>query len=408
MESSLSKDSASTATAGSGYEVFQAPFASVLSKRGYKASTIGVYVATLRRVARLLEREGGCLAMLQRADVPGLLRRLLGKRRDPHYYRTCSSPLHTWLAIQGRCAPVSAVPRWQAWLDDYLQFLANARGLASCTQFAYVGVAQAFMEWQFGKKAARWLQVTAADLWRYGEWCVGAKHHQPSYVNRQFSALRQFFTFLHLRGACSPQLRQAVPKVCNYGHTPSSAVLTEGQRNRLLSSFDLHSVYGRRDHAMALCMIDLGFRAVEVARLRLSDIDWEHHEVAVPAAKASRGRRLPLSARIAEALTQYIENGRPMTDCSQVFMGHRAPSDRPVTTLVVRTAMYRAYQRCGFPASWCGTHRLRRTFATRLYARGVDLKQIADLLGHHHLTTTTRYAQTDLTGLRAVAQPWPQ
>ncbi len=83
MESSLSKDSASTATTGSGYEVFQAPFASVLSKRGYKSSTIGVYLATLRRVARLLEREGGCLAMLQRADVPGLLRRLLGKRRDP-------------------------------------------------------------------------------------------------------------------------------------------------------------------------------------------------------------------------------------------------------------------------------------------------------------------------------------
>ena len=89
-------------------------------------------------------------------------------------------------------------------------------------------------------------------------------------------------------------------------------------------------------------------------------------------------------------------------------MVHRAPSNRPVTTTVVRLALHRAYQRCGFPRDWCGTHRLRRTFATRLYARGINLKQIADLLGHRHLTTTTRYAQTDLTGLRAVAQPWPR
>jgi site-specific recombinase XerD len=76
-------------------------------------------------------------------------------------------------------------------------------------------------------------------------------------------------------------------------------------------------------------------------------------------------------------------------------------------TSVVQTAMHRAYQRCGFPQGWCGSHRLRRTFATRLYVRGVDLKQIADLLGHRHIVTTTRYAQTDVTGLRALAQPWP-
>ncbi|MGH7957496.1 MAG: tyrosine-type recombinase/integrase [Opitutaceae bacterium] len=407
MQSPASKGAGSSALA-TDLAVIRGPFAAALRAKGYKPSTIGVYLAVLCRAAKLLVREGGSLAELQRADVPGLLRRLLGRRRDRHFYRTCGSPLHAWLTFHGRWAKVSVRSPWQSWLDDYLQFLTDVRGLASITRLGYVSVARAFMAWQFGKKTARWSQVHAADLWRYGEWCASAKRHQPSYVNRQLSALRQFLSYVHLRGACSAQLRYAVPKVCNYGHPTSSDVLTERQRKCLLASFDLRSACGRRDHAMALCMIDLGFRAIEVARLRLSDIDWERNELGVPAAKASRGRLLPLPRRIAEALRLYIERWRPATDCPSVFMGHRAPLHRPVTTLVIRTAMYHAYQRCGFPASWCGTHRLRRTFATRLHARGVNLKQIADLLGHRHLTTTTRYAQVDLTGLRAVAQPWPR
>lgn len=388
--------------------VIRGPFAAALREKGYKPSTIGVYLAVLCRAARLLGREGSSLVELQRAEVPALLRRLLRRCRDRHYHRTCGSPLHAWLMFHGRAAKVGARYTWQSWLDDYMQFLSDARGLAPITRSGYVSVARAFMEWRFGKKTARWAQVHPADLWRYGERCASRKRYQPSYINRQLSALRQFLSFVHLRGACSAQLGYAVPKVCNYGHSPSSDVLTALQRERLLASFDLRSACGRRDQAMALCMIDLGFRAIEVARLRLSDIDWERDELEVPAAKASRGRRLPLPRHVAEALRLYVERCRPATGCPQVFMGHRAPLHRPVTTIVIRTALYRAYRRCGFPAGWCGTHRLRRTFATRLYARGVNLKQIADLLGHRHLTTTTRYAQTDLAGLRAVAQPWPR
>lgn len=383
-------------------------FAAALREKGYRPSTIGVYLAVLCRAARLLRRERRRLAELRHAEIPGLLKRLLRGRHDAHYYRTCRSPFHAWLRFHGRLAKVSSRSPWQSWLDDYSQFLIDVRGLAPVTRLDYVSVASAFMGWQFGRKPARWSQVHAADLWRYGERCASAKRHKPSYVNRQLSALRQFLSFVHLRGACSRQLGYAVPKVFNYGQSAASDILTGRQRRKLLASFDLRSAYGRRDHAMALCMIDLGFRAIEVARLRLSDLDWERNELAVPAAKASRGRQLPLPCPVAQALRTYIERWRPASDCPQVFMGHRAPGNRPVTTMVIRTALHRAYRRCGFPAGWCGTHRLRRTFATRLYARGVDLKQIADLLGHRHLSTTTRYAQTDLTGLRVAVQPWPR
>jgi site-specific recombinase XerD len=50
---------------------------------------------------------------------------------------------------------------------------------------------------------------------------------------------------------------------------------------------------------------------------------------------------------------------------------------------------------------------LRRTAATRLVRSGASLKEVADVLGHKHLNTTTLYARVDLDRLRTVAQPWP-
>ena len=66
-----------------------------------------------------------------------------------------------------------------------------------------------------------------------------------------------------------------------------------------------------------------------------------------------------------------------------------------------------AYRHCGFPPGWSGTHRLRHTFASRLHQHGVDMKPIADLLGHRRLDSTNIYTQVDLEALRRMAKPWP-
>jgi site-specific recombinase XerD len=73
----------------------------------------------------------------------------------------------------------------------------------------------------------------------------------------------------------------------------------------------------------------------------------------------------------------------------------------------LRQMIRRVYRRCGFPARWTGVHRLRHSFATRLFRHGADPKQIADLLGHRGLGSTDTYVQADLTALRTLVRPWP-
>ena len=68
--------------------------------------------------------------------------------------------------------------------------------------------------------------------------------------------------------------------------------------------------------------------------------------------------------------------------------------------------MRRAYDRVGIQAT--GTHLLRRTFATGLHQRGVNLKLIADFLGHQDLGTASVYTRVNLKQLRLLALPWPR
>ena len=290
------------------------------------------------------------------------------------------------------------------WVDEFILFLTTHRGLGyeSCRSARYF--AQDFLSWRFKTGRIRWSLVSVEDLWSYAERC--ARRLKPRSANRGLSALRRFLNFVQMRGACPLQLAQSVPHVATFGQSVPPEVPNDRQRRALLASFKQRTSGGCRDYTMALCMVDLGLRSIEVVRLRLADIDWENRILSVPATKTDRGRQLPLPAHLTKALRIYVSM-RPPTDCDRLFVGHRFRTGQPTSTSAVRSAMRAAYRRCGFPPSWSGTHRLRRTFATRLYDRGADLKHIADLLGHRSLSTTNFYTQVDIKGLRTLAQPWP-
>jgi integrase/recombinase XerD len=60
---------------------------------------------------------------------------------------------------------------------------------------------------------------------------------------------------------------------------------------------------------MAHCLIDLGLRAHEVARLRLEDIDWQNGTIRLAANKARRTDVWPLLAETGRALAAYFNRG---------------------------------------------------------------------------------------------------
>lgn len=375
------------------------PFVGYLQGRHSAARTIRLYCHVLKRAAAWLHRSGRQLSSLDRDDVPVILRSLGTK-----WPRPAQSALHGWLKFRGRYHVPQPVSRWQSWIKDYLHFMERDRGLSADCRAHYSRVADRYLGWQFRRQRVDWRLVSPPDIWRYAA-TIRDRGWKVKSVIDELSGLRQFLHFVHIRGGCSPALPQAVPSVNERPRSVQREFLSEADRRHLLASFDRTSPEGRRDYTMALCMADLGLRGIEVARLRLGDVDLKRCLIVIPAAKKSRQRKLPLPRHVAVALRIYMR-ARPPTPSDFLFVGHVALVGRPLSAPAVRAAIDRAYRHCGLP--WYGTHRLRRSFATRLFAHGANMKEIADVLGHQLVTTTERYAQVDPDGLRALARPWPQ
>ena len=263
----------------------------------------------------------------------------------PTSRRTRQSGLLRWLRFTGRFRETAPRARWQRWLDAYDGFLRVERALAECTRSAALRVLSRYLSWQFRGRALSWKSVQPDDLRNYA--VLRCRALSPKSVNDTLSTVRQFLRFMHLRGECPPTLVLAVPKVADFGHRRFPEVLSEEHRQRLLAAFDRNSGEDRRDFAIAVCLIDLGLRAVEVSRLQIADIDWGRGSLIVPAAKASPGRQLPLPAHVAKALRRYLRH-RPPTEATQLFVGETSLRGRPLTSWAIASAINRAYRRCGF------------------------------------------------------------
>ena len=85
-----------------------------------------------------------------------------------------------------------------------------------------------------------------------------------------------------------------------------------------------------------LLMLRLGLRATEVATLRLEDIDWRAGLIMVRGKGSSRVDQLPLPVDVGEAITGYLQRGRPRPAVREVFVRAVAP----------RVALTRGHRSC--------------------------------------------------------------
>jgi integrase len=212
--------------------------------------------------------------------------------------------------------------------------------------------------------------------------------------------------FKAIRGERIKSLVAALPRVAQWRHSRLPQGLSADEIQLLLGAFDRTSATGKRDYAITRCLVDLGLRRTEVAHLRLDDVDWQAGTLHF-CAKGKRIDILPLPDATGAAIMDYLRNGRPRTTRRELFVRHRPPNNAPADLDIIRNAVRYAARRCGLEHRVRGTHILRHTVACRMVQSGARFKEIADLLRHRSLDTTTIYAKVDLAGLSRVAMPWP-
>lgn len=217
--------------------------------------------------------------------------------------------------------------------------------------------------------------------------------------------VRCYFRYRKLLGDDVAAQLAAVPRPTSTVEQPLPEALTEEELDQLLTSFDTSRPGQKRSYAITRCLADIGMRSSEVIRLRLDDIDWAQGEIRIAPGKGRRAELLPLPNATGQALVDYIRNERPATECRKVFVRHKPPLGLPVGRRVVQRALQDAYKRLGWGRS--RVHILRHTLATQLINVGTPVPQVADILRHRDIATTSIYARVNIDHLNQVAMPWP-
>ena len=160
-----------------------------------------------------------------------------------------------------------------------------------------------------------------------------------------------------------------------------------------------------RDRAIVTVLFYTGLRASDVAGLRLDDVDWDDDEIRVTQAKTGVPLVLPLSARVGNAIYDYLEEGRPASDDPHVFLSERRPHG-PIDTRIVYYAVGRAMDAAGVRVGGGrrrGAHLFRHNVATTIVGSGLQPIMATAALGHEDPGTVNRYLHADVEHLRECA-----
>lgn len=390
-------------------------YATYLSERGYSANTLGFYMHSVAHFSHWLAKRQIGLRRIDEVLVQRFITVHLpacdcdGRCRKKPDSTVPAALRHLLRVLRSKgCIPADAgsspcvVQKELGRFDAYLE---KVCGLASKTRLVRIHYLGKFLPSVFKHGTVDLAVLKPRDIEQFVIHC-GERCTRDS-IQVICSCLRAYLRFRAFEGDRTEALIAAVPRIRYWRLVSLPKRLSEQELKEFLAAFDRTTVDGRRNYAMARCLVDLGLRVGEVARLKLEHFDWRQGTLQIVGSKGRRADVLPLPVQTGRAIVQYLRNARPKCTSRALFLRHTAPLDRPLTTEIVRWAMRCAYARAGFSKPYPGAHVLRHSFACRLLDAGASLKEIADVLRHRSLNSTTIYTKVDLKRLAAVALPWP-
>ena len=306
----------------------------------------------------------------------------------------------SWLRFLGRFDENAAELPYEKSLKEFFTFLREERGFARATIVGHKHSLKPFLFWLIRENIPL-SGVSPCVISNYFSSEVAGRWKRAS-VSTHVQHLRSFFRNASQHGWCAKGIAESIdgPRLYTYENLPQGPSWEEVQK--LLASVRGSSPLQIRSRCSVLLCAVYGFRAGEVCRLRLADIDWPNEKITVRRFKQGKTQTYPLTTEMGNALLLYLKEVRPSSACREVFLTLRQPY-RPVSVGAFSSMVQKQQKRLGLHPRHFGPHALRHACATHLLAQGLTLKEVGDHLGHVSMAATRAYAKVDLPGLREVA-----
>ncbi len=209
----------------------------------------------------------------------------------------------------------------------------------------------------------------------------------PTSVDGRLKGLYAFLNFLVSRDVIGTdvvkrKLRIRVPEALPKAIDPEDI-------QQLLAA--IHKI---RDRALILTLLRTGMRIGELLNTRVEDLNLSEQRIQIIEAQKNQvGRVVYLSCDAVNALEQWMQIRRHLSEF--IFYGQ---GQGPLSYEAARMVFRRCIDTAGLGHRGYTLHCLRHTYASELLNAGMPLQCLQELLGHHCIEMTRRYARlTDNT-----------
>jgi site-specific recombinase XerD len=309
---------------------------------------------------------------------------ILGMRRKPpkQFSGAVGKTMQAFIDFRKKIFGLSlnTLNAYYIYLHSFLCFL-NDRGIRSVSRITKAELLQFITQLDPSKPAAR---------------------HVAIYI------VRNYALYLFENEMVSKDYSKAIPSDNYRQQAQLPSTFSKEEIEQFLRAIDRGNPKGKRDYAMFLLALKLGFRSSDVANLKFENISWSTHEFTFDQKKTGKRTTLPILPEVGNAIIDYLKYGRPQSSERHCFLQLVYPYNK-ISPHDMANALQFYLKRSGIDLRnrRHGPHTLRHTFASGLLQEATPLPVISEALGHTTSMSTMFYLRIDTSSLNGCALEVP-
>ncbi len=213
--------------------------------------------------------------------------------------------------------------------------------------------------------------------------------------------IKNFLRYMYDQSVISEDLSKVVRQFKTKNRVILPSYYSKEEIMCLEQSISRSDPSGKRDFAIVVLATRIGLRASDIVKLKFTDIDWDRNIICLTQTKTSQPIHLPLLTVIGDAIIDYIKNGRPKSNCKNIFLTHLSGVHRPLCAGSLSSIVSNRFKMAGINTRGRhhGSHSLRHSLATALLNQNTQLPIISEVLGHDSTASTMCYLGIDVQSL---------
>lgn len=245
--------------------------------------------------------------------------------------------------------------------------------------------------------------IARADVEEWIVYLFEKRKLKAQSVNRSVATLRSFWKWMLGHGHASRNVVKIIPQAKT--SSPLPIFVPESRMKDVVKSLRLdiasEDFERLRDAIIILLFYTAGLRLAELSNLKIGDISADYRTIRI-LGKGEKERIVPLIGRMGEILKKYFSQFSSQNICiDQKKALILSKKGGPISMRTIQRIVDRRLKGAGIQGR-TSPHILRHTFATHLLAKGADLREIQELLGHSSLKATEIYTHTNIEDLKEI------